>query len=123
MLELHEASGIEQLGSVKWQLMLCLVAVYLICYFSLWKGISTSGKVRCHLASLLADDRNGSRNSTSHNSDYVDIAAHAISIMTDCEYNESGNVVKRAIVIIILFSDRLATNKQKNETETTHYIP
>lgn len=24
---------------------LCLLAVYLICYFSLWKGISTSGKV------------------------------------------------------------------------------
>jgi len=45
MLELHEANGIEQLGSVKWQLTLCLVAVYLICYFSLWKGISTSGKV------------------------------------------------------------------------------
>jgi len=45
MLELHEAGGIENLGSVKWQLMLCLVAVYLICYFSLWKGISTSGKV------------------------------------------------------------------------------
>jgi len=47
MLELHEAPGIEQLGSVKWQLTLCLVAVYLICYFSLWKGISTSGKVSC----------------------------------------------------------------------------
>jgi len=45
MLELHEATGIEHLGSVKWQLTLCLVAVYLICYFSLWKGISTSGKV------------------------------------------------------------------------------
>jgi len=45
MLELHKADGIEQLGSVKWQLALCLVAVYLICYFSLWKGISTSGKV------------------------------------------------------------------------------
>lgn len=24
---------------------LCLLAVYIICYFSLWKGISTSGKV------------------------------------------------------------------------------
>ena len=45
MLELDKAEGIEQLESVKWQLTLCLVAVYLICYFSLWKGISTSGKV------------------------------------------------------------------------------
>ena len=50
MLELHEASGIEQLGSVKWQLTLCLVAVYLICYFSLWKGISTSGKASLQLS-------------------------------------------------------------------------
>ena len=49
MLELHEATGIEQLGSVKWQLTLCLIAVYLICYFSLWKGISTSGKVSCQV--------------------------------------------------------------------------
>jgi len=46
MLELYESRGIEQLGSVKWQLTLCLVAVYIICYFSLWKGISTSGKVK-----------------------------------------------------------------------------
>lgn len=26
-------------------MVLCLFAVYLICYFSLWKGIGTSGKV------------------------------------------------------------------------------
>lgn len=45
MLELHKADGIEKLGDIKWQLTLCLIAVYLICYFSLWKGISTSGKV------------------------------------------------------------------------------
>ncbi|XP_064620284.1 sodium-dependent dopamine transporter-like isoform X2 [Lineus longissimus] len=45
MLELHRSGGIENLGSIKWQLVLCLLAVYVICYFSLWKGISTSGKV------------------------------------------------------------------------------
>jgi len=45
MLELHHANGVEDLGNIKWQLALCLLAVYLICYFSLWKGISTSGKV------------------------------------------------------------------------------
>ncbi|KAG8199648.1 hypothetical protein JTE90_009479 [Oedothorax gibbosus] len=45
VLELHKSSGIDHLGSVKWEMCLCLMAVYLICYFSLWKGISTSGKV------------------------------------------------------------------------------
>lgn len=33
------------MGHIKWDMALCLLAVYLICYFSLWKGISTSGKV------------------------------------------------------------------------------
>ncbi|XP_037045046.1 sodium-dependent dopamine transporter isoform X1 [Bradysia coprophila] len=45
ILELNESEGIHDLGSIKWDLALCLLAVYLICYFSLWKGISTSGKV------------------------------------------------------------------------------
>lgn len=45
MLGLNESPGIENIGMVKWQLALCLLAVYVICYFSLWKGISTSGKV------------------------------------------------------------------------------
>uniref|UniRef100_T1J2S9 Transporter n=1 Tax=Strigamia maritima TaxID=126957 RepID=T1J2S9_STRMM len=45
MLELHLSGGIEHLGDIKWDLALCLLLVYLICYFSLWKGISTSGKV------------------------------------------------------------------------------
>lgn len=33
------------LGIIKWEMAACLLIVYLICYFSLWKGISTSGKV------------------------------------------------------------------------------
>lgn len=45
LLELHRSTGIDGLGSIKWDVSLCLLAVYLICYFSLWKGISTSGKV------------------------------------------------------------------------------
>ena len=45
MLELHKSTGIESIGKVRWQIALCLLAVYIICYFSLWKGISTSGKV------------------------------------------------------------------------------
>lgn len=45
VLELHKSQGIDGLGIIKWDIALCLLAVYLICYFSLWKGISTSGKV------------------------------------------------------------------------------
>jgi len=45
LLELNQSKGIGDLGTIKWDIALCLLAVYLICYFSLWKGISTSGKV------------------------------------------------------------------------------
>lgn len=45
ILELHHSEGLHNLGAVKWDMALCLLAVYVICYFSLWKGISTSGKV------------------------------------------------------------------------------
>ncbi|XP_055625133.1 sodium-dependent dopamine transporter isoform X2 [Toxorhynchites rutilus septentrionalis] len=45
ILELDKSDGIHDLGAIKWDMALCLLAVYLICYFSLWKGISTSGKV------------------------------------------------------------------------------
>ncbi|XP_046366329.2 sodium-dependent dopamine transporter-like [Haliotis rufescens] len=44
-LELHESGGLFAVGELKWQLVLCLLGVYVICYFSLWKGIHTSGKV------------------------------------------------------------------------------
>lgn len=60
ILELHQSEGIHDLGEVKWDMALCLLAVYLICYFSLWKGISTSGKVGllpfisfCHFVSFF----------------------------------------------------------------------
>ncbi|ENN73382.1 hypothetical protein YQE_10009, partial [Dendroctonus ponderosae] len=45
ILELHKSEGLHDLGAIKWDTALCLLAVYVICYFSLWKGISTSGKV------------------------------------------------------------------------------
>ncbi|XP_067010554.1 sodium-dependent dopamine transporter isoform X2 [Anabrus simplex] len=45
ILELHQSGGLHDLGAIKWDMALCLLAVYIICYFSLWKGISTSGKV------------------------------------------------------------------------------
>ncbi|KAL7836221.1 hypothetical protein AOLI_G00275050 [Acnodon oligacanthus] len=43
--ELHESSGLGNVGVIRWQLMLCLFLIFTIVYFSLWKGVKTSGKV------------------------------------------------------------------------------
>ncbi|KAK0055042.1 sodium-dependent dopamine transporter, partial [Biomphalaria pfeifferi] len=45
MLALHNSKGFLDLGQLQWQLVLCLAGVYIICYFSMWKGILVSGKV------------------------------------------------------------------------------
>ncbi|XP_044733776.1 sodium-dependent dopamine transporter [Chrysoperla carnea] len=45
ILEIHLSGGIDDLGTIKYDMAICLLIVYIICYFSLWKGISTSGKV------------------------------------------------------------------------------
>lgn len=42
---MDKSEGLHDLGAIKWDMAACLLVVYLICYFSLWKGISTSGKV------------------------------------------------------------------------------
>lgn len=44
-MELHKSSGLRDVGGVRWQLMLCLFLIFTIVYFSLWKGVKTSGKV------------------------------------------------------------------------------
>lgn len=46
VLHLHESKGIQDLGLPRWQLTLCLVVVVFILYFSLWKGVKSSGKVQ-----------------------------------------------------------------------------
>ncbi|KAA8596091.1 hypothetical protein FQN60_011382 [Etheostoma spectabile] len=45
VLHLHESRGIQDLGLPRWDLSLCLVVVVFILYFSLWKGVKSSGKV------------------------------------------------------------------------------
>ncbi|KAK2822752.1 hypothetical protein Q5P01_022817 [Channa striata] len=39
------SGGIEELGSVRWELALCLLVSWVFCYFSIWKGVKSSGKV------------------------------------------------------------------------------
>ncbi|XP_049599401.1 sodium- and chloride-dependent GABA transporter 2-like isoform X1 [Syngnathus scovelli] len=36
--------GIEEVGSLRWELVLCLILAWVICYFCIWKGIKSTGK-------------------------------------------------------------------------------
>ncbi|XP_078140538.1 sodium- and chloride-dependent GABA transporter 2-like [Centroberyx gerrardi] len=42
---LSMSGGIEEVGEVRWELVLCLLACWVACYFSIWKGVHTTGKV------------------------------------------------------------------------------
>lgn len=36
---------VDRLGSVNWRLALCLLLVWIVCYFCVWKGVKSTGKV------------------------------------------------------------------------------
>ncbi|XP_072518607.1 sodium- and chloride-dependent GABA transporter 2-like [Salminus brasiliensis] len=38
------SAGIEVLGSVNWEILLCLLAAWIACYFCIWKGVKSTGK-------------------------------------------------------------------------------
>ncbi|XP_077596017.1 sodium- and chloride-dependent GABA transporter 2-like isoform X1 [Stigmatopora nigra] len=38
------SSGIEDVGNLRWELVLCLLLSWVICYFCIWKGIKSTGK-------------------------------------------------------------------------------
>ncbi|XP_066541798.1 sodium- and chloride-dependent GABA transporter 2-like [Hoplias malabaricus] len=42
---LSVSRGIDDVGSVHWEILLCLTAVWIICYFCIWKGVRSTGKV------------------------------------------------------------------------------
>ena len=44
MLKSHLSSGIDQLGSLQWELVGCSVIVFLLIYLSIFKGVKTAGK-------------------------------------------------------------------------------
>ncbi|XP_065809879.1 sodium- and chloride-dependent GABA transporter 2-like [Labrus bergylta] len=39
------SGGIEEMGAVRWDLAGCLLLSWIICYFCIWKGVKSSGKV------------------------------------------------------------------------------
>ncbi|XP_030831792.1 sodium-dependent noradrenaline transporter-like isoform X2 [Strongylocentrotus purpuratus] len=45
MLRRDRSTGLFDLAGMSWQLPLCLILVFIILYFSIWKGVKTSGKV------------------------------------------------------------------------------
>nr|XP_060640757.1 sodium-dependent serotonin transporter-like [Anolis sagrei ordinatus] len=45
VLALQGSDGLDDVGEIRWQLLLCLFLIFTIVYFSLWKGVKTSGKV------------------------------------------------------------------------------
>ncbi|XP_066864512.1 sodium- and chloride-dependent betaine transporter isoform X3 [Kogia breviceps] len=39
------SSGIHELGALRWELALCLLLAWVVCYFCIWKGVKSTGKV------------------------------------------------------------------------------
>ncbi|KAM5322315.1 LOW QUALITY PROTEIN: sodium-dependent serotonin transporter-like [Glossophaga mutica] len=44
VLQIHRSKGPRKLG-INWQLVLCIMLIFIVIHFSIWKGIKTSGKV------------------------------------------------------------------------------
>lgn len=42
---LNISSGLDEVGEFNWELMLCLMAVWVMVYFCVWKGVKSTGKV------------------------------------------------------------------------------
>ncbi|XP_058273471.1 sodium- and chloride-dependent GABA transporter 2-like isoform X2 [Hemibagrus wyckioides] len=42
---LRLSSGIDHMGSLNWDLALCLLIAWILCYFCIWKGVKSTGKV------------------------------------------------------------------------------
>lgn len=45
MYKFQNNTGMDNLGNILWENVGCLFIIYIICYFSMWKGVQTSGKV------------------------------------------------------------------------------
>uniref|UniRef100_A0AAX7V8I6 Transporter n=1 Tax=Astatotilapia calliptera TaxID=8154 RepID=A0AAX7V8I6_ASTCA len=42
---LNITGNINELGNIRWELALCLLLSWIICYFCVWKGVKSTGKV------------------------------------------------------------------------------
>ncbi|XP_024125365.1 sodium- and chloride-dependent GABA transporter 2 isoform X1 [Oryzias melastigma] len=39
------SNGIDEIGSIRWDLALCLLLAWILCYFCVWNGVKSTGKV------------------------------------------------------------------------------
>ncbi|XP_077058545.1 sodium- and chloride-dependent GABA transporter 2-like [Siphateles boraxobius] len=39
------SGGIEEVGKINWEILLCLIAMWIVSYFCIWKGVKSTGKV------------------------------------------------------------------------------
>ncbi|KAL1270275.1 hypothetical protein QQF64_032564, partial [Cirrhinus molitorella] len=42
---LNISDGLDEPGAINWELMLCLMAVWVMVYFCVWKGVKSTGKI------------------------------------------------------------------------------
>ncbi|XP_060898922.1 sodium- and chloride-dependent GABA transporter 2-like isoform X2 [Labrus mixtus] len=42
---LNSTGNIQEMGHIRWELALCLLLSWVICYFCVWKGVKSTGKV------------------------------------------------------------------------------
>ena len=52
---LRISSGIEHIGSLNWDLVICLAIAWVICYFCIWKGVKSTGKVKTSYPFMYLD--------------------------------------------------------------------
>lgn len=50
---LNITGSMEEFGSLQWELVLCLLLSWIICYFCIWKGVKSTGKVGLSFAVCL----------------------------------------------------------------------
>ncbi|KAF8572240.1 hypothetical protein P879_01724 [Paragonimus westermani] len=44
VLQIQYATGYNSVGPIRWEIAMCLMVIFTIVYFSLWKGVKSSGK-------------------------------------------------------------------------------
>lgn len=53
---LDQTDGLHDMGVIRWQLLLCFIAVWIIVYLCIIKGVKTSGKVGGNSSYVLLAD-------------------------------------------------------------------
>ncbi|KRX80152.1 Sodium-dependent serotonin transporter, partial [Trichinella sp. T6] len=53
VLEIQNSDGLDNLGNIRWPLLLCLLVIYTIVYFAIWRRPLSSGKAVWFTATVL----------------------------------------------------------------------